>query len=374
MAVKEITDRIPDFNFHLITNRISRDLKRKEKIGNVLVFRVGIPYWNEKQFSRRWSNLFFIFFAFFKALQLNFRFRYKIIWPIMAAYASAPALFLKILFPPKKLILTLQEGDAPEHILKRVSRLRYSIWRLIFVLSGHIQAISEYLKDFAVKHGADISKISVVPNGVDIEKLKAQSSKFKVDIQNLKSELNIKSDEKVIITTSRLVYKNAVDVIIEAVHILLVTGYWLRVNLLIVGGGPEEKNLKLKIKNLKLQNQVILLGNVAPDEVYKYLAISDIFVRPSRSEGLGNSFLEAMAMEVPVIGTAVGGIPDFLKNGETGLFCEVDNPKDLAEKIKILFENNELRGHIIQNAKKLVEEKYDWNLISQKMKMIFEGL
>ena len=64
----------------------------------------------------------------------------------------------------------------------------------------------------------------------------------------------------------------------------------------------------------------------------------------------------------------------FLKNGETGLFCEVDNPKDLAEKIKILFENNELRGHIIQNAKKLVEEKYDWNLISQKMKMIFEGL
>lgn len=378
IAVKEITDRLGNnFNFHLITNRVSKNLKKEEKIGNVLVFRTGIPYWNENTFARRWSNFLFIIFAFFKALWLNFSFHYKILWPIMASYAGASALFLKILFPRKKLLLTLQEGDAPEHILKRVSKWRYPIWRLLFKLSDHIQVISGFLRDFAVQHGANPSKITIAPNGVDIQKLK-------ITIQNLKSELNIKPEEKIIITTGRLVRKNAVDILIEAFYILNskfspfekspVGRQAPSFKLLIVGDGLEREALKLQNTKYKIQNNVIFVGFVPPDEVYKYLAISDIFVRPSRSEGLGNSFLEAMAMGVPAIGTPVGGIPDFLKDGETGLFCKVDDPKDLAEKIKILFENNELRERLIKNAKKIVEEKYDWNNISEKMKEIFLSL
>ncbi|MEK9209377.1 MAG: glycosyltransferase family 4 protein [Patescibacteria group bacterium] len=362
-VIKEITDRIAeDYDFHLITNRFSRHLKKREKIGNVLVYRVGFPYNPNKTISRRFSNFCYIGFAFFKALGLNFRFRYDVIWPIMAAYAGAAGLFFKIIFPGKKLLLTLQEGDAPDYILKRVSKIRYPIWKMLFKKADRIQAISGFLKDFAVLHGADISKINIVPNGADLNK-----------IRNPKEKLNIRPGEKVIITTSRLVKKNAVDIIIDAVK-LLITHYSLRITCLILGEGSEKENLKSQIANLKLQNQVSLLGFVPSEEIYDYLALADVFVRPSRSEGLGSAFLEAMAMGVPIIGTAVGGIPDFLIDRKTGLFCKVDDPKDLAEKIKILFEDENLRAELIKNAKQLVAEKYDWNIISQKMKEIFEHL
>ena len=198
--------------------------------------------------------------------------------------------------------------------------------------------------------------------------------KVKNTNQNLKLKLNIKPEEKVIITTSRLVKKNAIDIIIDAFNLLNSKFQIPNSKFLIVGDGPGRETLKLQITNYKLQNKIFLTGSVPPNEVYDYLAISDIFVRPSRSEGLGSSFLEAMAMGVPIIGTPVGGIPDFLIDRQTGLFCEVDNPEDLAKKIEILLKDEDLRRYLIKNARQLVEEKYDWNIISRKMEEILNHL
>jgi len=105
------------------------------------------------------------------------------------------------------------------------------------------------------------------------------------------------------------------------------------------------------------------------------LHISDIFVRPSLSEGMGNSFIEAMAASIPVIATSVGGIVDFLfdpdKNSDkppTGLFCKVRDPEDIAKQVKRLLKNPVLRAQIILNAKRLTAEKYDWSIIAKDMK------
>jgi glycosyltransferase involved in cell wall biosynthesis len=100
----------------------------------------------------------------------------------------------------------------------------------------------------------------------------------------------------------------------------------------------------------------------------KYLHASDIFIRPSLSEGFGNSFIEAMASRVPVIATPVGGIIDFLKDGETGLFCEVKNPKSIAQKVEKLIKDKESREYIVRNAYEMVKNKYDWNIIANDMK------
>ena len=125
--------------------------------------------------------------------------------------------------------------------------------------------------------------------------------------------------------------------------------------------------------NLKLENRVKFIGYVSHAEMSKYLHASDIFIRPSVSEGLGNSFLEAMAAGLPVIGTPVGGIPDFLRDGETGLFCEVHNPRSIAQKVEKLIKDRESRNYIIKQAKAMVEEKYTWNKIAGEMKKIFVG-
>jgi len=117
------------------------------------------------------------------------------------------------------------------------------------------------------------------------------------------------------------------------------------------------------------------MGFIAPAELPKYYAIADVFCRPSLSEGLGNVFLEAMAAGVPVIATPVGGIPDFLKNGETGLFCHVRNPESIAEKIKWILDekNKEEVARVVANAREMVGRKYDWEIIAEKMEKIFMG-
>jgi glycosyltransferase involved in cell wall biosynthesis len=120
---------------------------------------------------------------------------------------------------------------------------------------------------------------------------------------------------------------------------------------------------------------VIFAGHVSHDELPAYLKISDIFVRPSLIEGLGNSFLEAMAAGVPIIGTRVGGIPDFLTEGETGLFCEVQDPRSVAHAAKRYIDGPALMRRVIANASKLVAENYDWRMIATDMKTkVFEPL
>jgi glycosyltransferase involved in cell wall biosynthesis len=105
----------------------------------------------------------------------------------------------------------------------------------------------------------------------------------------------------------------------------------------------------------------------------QYLQASDIFIRPSLSEGFGNSFIEAMASGIPVIATPVGGIVDFLTDGETGLFCEVKNPRSIAQKVEKLIKDRESREYIVKNAKKMVEEDYAWTNIVGEMKEVFNS-
>mgnify|MGYP001603730379 FL=1 len=233
-----------------------------------------------------------------------------------------------------------------------------------------VQCISNYLADWARSMGKK-DCIEIVPNGVDLSNLKSK-------ISNLK---NADKNPKIIITTSRLVPKNGVDILIEAVSVLKKEGLSGEIQCQILGSGPDEEKLKDLARILGVQDEIIFLGHIDPEAVYDYLANADIFVRPSRSEGLGSSFLEAMGMGLPVIGTSVGGIPDFLKDpaevGEdnaTGLFCKVNDPKDLADKIRVLINDESLAQKIAWNGRNLVINEYSWDKIADKMKNIFYKL
>ena len=364
VAVREITDRLGDYEFDMLTARLSPRIARFEKIGNVNVYRLGFGFGFDKYL--------FLFLAPLKALFLNKKRSYALSWSIMAAYAGFAGLFFKLVRPGTPFLLTLQEGDPLPEIERKV-RLVWPIFKKIFLKADHIQAISNFLADWARKIGYK-GALSVVPNGVDTQKFKIQpssraqvegNSKFK--IADFKEKLKIKSEERVIITVSRLVKKNGVEDIIKAAQDL-------RFKLLIIGKGEQEEYLKDLTKKLNLEDNVLFLGEVSHKDLPQYLWISDVFVRPSLSEGLGNAFLEAMAAGVPAIGTKVGGIPDFLREGETGLFCEVQNPKSIAEKIETLLKDKKLRLRLVENGRKLVEEKYNWDSIARQIENIFKKL
>lgn len=376
IAVKELTDRLTGFEFDLITARLKKNLARQEKIGRVMVYRVGS--------GRNFDKFLLPILGLIKALRLNRKNNYDFSWAVMASFGALAAWLFKKTNRRIPYLLTLQEGDSPEHIYSRAKWLG-SYYKKMFTQADFITAISYYLKDFALKQGAT-APVEIVPNGVEVKKFKVKKFKvesLKLKVEELKSNLNIKGLEKVIITVSRLVEKNGVGDIIEAMQYLPEN-----VKLLIIGGGVLEKDFKTKIISLKLNNRVIMLGAVNNEVIPEYLAIADVFVRPSLSEGQGIAFLEAMASGVPVIATPVGGIVDFLRDPSagsassqqagsgqaTGLFCEVNNPKSIAEKVKILLDNKELAETIKINAKELVVKNYDWNLLAEKMKTIFEKL
>ena len=163
-----------------------------------------------------------------------------------------------------------------------------------------------------------------------------------------------------IITTSSLIPRNGIDTLIEACGLLR-----LNFELTIAGDGPQKDQLENRVIKLGIINRVKFLGRVTPSQIPGLLKDSHLFVRSSRFEGFGNSFIEAMAAGIPVIGTAVGGIPDFLFDGKTGFIVPVDDPKALAEKIKFVAENDNKK--IILEAKKLVRDTYDWDIIAKKV-------
>jgi len=348
VAVKELTDRLTDFEFDLITVNLDGKQKTQEKVDGVNVYRVGIS---------KICKYTFPISGFIRAWMLHRKNKYDMTWAIMANYAGLAGLFFKYKFPKIPFVLTLQEGDSMEHIKKRMHPLW--LFKSLFKKADKIQAISNYLADWARSMGAK-REVVVVPNGVDTNRFKKQDSRFKND---KRKELGFTESDVVLVTTSRLVEKNAVGDIIEALQYLPE-----QVKLLVVGSGSLQKNLELRINNYELGDRVKLLGHVVPDKIREYLWSSDIFIRPSLSEGFGNAFIEAMAAGLPVIATPVGGIVDFLKDGETGLFCEVKNPKSIAQKVEKLVKDKESKGYIVTNALKMVSEKYDWDIVARQMK------
>lgn len=354
LAAEEIIKREQNLDFFVFTNRFDREWSVSESKDNESVHRVGYGRAGIQNYYHQFFNkLLFVFLAWFEAEKRHRERPFSAVWSIMASYAGFSALLFKLFHPTVPLLLTLQEGDSEGHILKKVGIL-YPLWRMIFQKADKIQVISSYLREFAKRHGA-MCDIEVVPNGVNLNKFKYAKPKGKLKTPK-------------IITMSRLVSKNGVDLLIRAIAELP------SVHLSVIGEGPDRSSLEHLAALLGVVDRVEFLGNIVPDNVPEYLSSHDIFVRASRSEGLGNAFLEAMASGLPVIGTPVGGIPDFLTDEETGLFAAPEDYLDLAKKISVLVGDSGLRLKLSKNGKRLIEDRYSWEAISVRMNEIFKKL
>lgn len=357
IAVKEITERIAEAEFDMVTLRFSREHPKFERIGSINVYRIGggLGYL---------SKILFIPQAAFVALKLHRAKKYDALWSVMT-YMGFPAIFFKWIHNIP-LLLTIQDGDSIEHITKRWRiKLFGLLYKTIFQTASVIQAISHHLADFARHMGARCP-ILVVPNGVDIQGFSGVSAG---EVKKAKEILRKKDGDISLITTSRLVAKNAVEDIISAMPMLPEN-----VKLIIAGEGAQKENLKKLSEILGVSEKINFIGWIPHEELPGYLKASDIFIRTPVSEGFGISYVEAMAAGIPVIATPVGGILDFVKERETGLFAEVWHPESIANAVLELMKNPNLVSKIKRGAFEMVKEKYDWQIIAEEMKRIFNGL
>lgn len=375
IAAREIISHLKSLNFTIFTYKFNKNWLSLERNDNYSIVRVGSGKTlkvegggTKKYYGRIWDKIYFIYKAWQEAEKIHRHKRFEIIWALMASYGGVAALLFKINHPSVPLLLTLQEGDSEKHLVLGKFGLVGWFGKKIIQKADFIQPISKYLADFAIKRGASCP-IEVVPNGVDTDLFRTKYKDF--EIKCLRDNLGIK-DEYVVLTTSRLVYKNGMDILIKAVAILKESRP--NIKLLIIGDGPDLPKLKLISYKLKVDSNVLFLGQIPQKDLPIYFRIADVFVRASRSEGLGISFLEAMAAGVPIIGTPVGGIVDFLINGHTGLLANPEDPENLAEKISYVLSHQDIRNDIIKNALVLIEKCYSWDIVAKKIERIFNNL
>ncbi|MBI5456437.1 glycosyltransferase [Candidatus Kaiserbacteria bacterium] len=371
VSIKEITDRIPDIEFHMITNRFDSSLPKVEKMGNVLVHRIGFAKKNPtmadlKKFPLNLNKPLYQFLAAWKAIWLHRKYKYDAVWAMMAHSCGVPAAIFKLMHRSVPYVLNLQEGDPISYIERKM----LPVWPLFtraFTLADIIQPLSSYLARWARKRGFK-GPIEIIPNAVHTKHFSQEYPEMAIN--EIQDKLGKEMGDVFVVTTSRLVKKNAVDDVIEALPKVPTA-----VHFIVLGEGPDEMKLKRLAKELGVEKRVHFVGQVNHAEMPKYLKACDMFIRPSRSEGFGASFVEAMAAGLPVIATQEGGIADFLFDERkdpdkpiTGWAVDKDSPEQIAFAIREVMSRPEKVRAVVATAKKMVEEKYDWDIIARTMR------
>jgi len=232
-------------------------------------------------------------------------------------------------------------------LFERAWLLKQKVFRAAFFAT-----ISEFNKDFLINKGAVAEKIFIVRCGVNAEQF-TQRDNF------------ISARPPKIGILGRLVEKKGVDTLIQAVADLKTQG--IMVELFIAGSGELLNDLKVLVKELDLsENEVKFLGSIPHKKVAKFIKSLDMFVLPCKQDKTGDMdgipvvLMEAMLLGVPVISTAVSGIPELVINQKTGLLVEAENKQQLSAAIKTLLENKTLTKQLELNA--IEKVKIEFNL------------
>ena len=228
-----------------------------------------------------------------------------------------------------------------------------------------IASTSYCMAEETKKYLEDKSKeIFITPFGVDTKKFK-----------NLNIEKN--KNELVIGIVKTLTENYGIEYLIRAIKELentLDIENYKKIRLLIYGKGELKNKLEALTKELQIEDKVIFKGYISNEDVPKALNEMDIFVVPSINESFGVAAVEAMACEIPVIASSVGGLKEVVVDNETGYLVSKKNCKEIADKLKKLILDKELRISLGKAGRKRVLENYNWDSNVEYMIKIYEEI
>ncbi|MHC1749549.1 MAG: glycosyltransferase family 4 protein [Cellulosilyticaceae bacterium] len=220
----------------------------------------------------------------------------------------------------------------------------------------------------------DKNTFSYIPNGVDIAQFAPVN---KEEIDNLRKAYGIPLEKVVILCPRRWAPTKGIIYLVEAIEILV--NQYGENNFVVAFVGndyedyPEYRNtIRDFIKQNKLENYILLMGNLPYEKMSEITKACDIVVIPSLMEAVSLSMLESMACGKIVIGSNTGGIPQVIKDGQNGILCEKANSKDLAKKLKENIININTLENIKEQAIETVKLKYTWEVIAKRVDTIYK--
>ncbi len=211
-------------------------------------------------------------------------------------------------------------------------------------------------------------EVKTIHNGIDalrMEFLEKETAKLYLFKNIGKRHGKIFQKRYSIGTIANFYPTKGLEYLIEAMRILKNTDF----NLIIIGDGLERKKLESKIAEYELKNDIILAGQI--QDAYKYLKAFDIFILSSIKEGFPWVILEAMAAKLPIIATRVGALEEMLENGKSGILVESKNPRQMAEAIKYLLENETVRQEIAIQTHQTVLFKFTMEKMVRETEELF---
>ena len=253
------------------------------------------------------------------------------------------------------LVVTCHGTDVA---LLRQYRLARPLARAVLRRAAAVTVVSADLRDSLIAlAGVEAAKISVIPMPVH--------PAIEATLPLAGGGQGGGVGPPTILAVARLAKDKGLDVLLEACGFLRARG--LDCRLALVGEGEEEAALRAQAQRLGLSESVDFLGAVAPGDLAPHYLAADVVVLPSRREGLGLVLVEALFCRRPVIATRVGGIPDVVADGQTGLLVPPDDPLALAEAIARLLNDPALAARLAAAGHEHVRQHFSGQVVAQRM-------
>ena len=228
-----------------------------------------------------------------------------------------------------------------------------------------VAAVSRELRSDILKSGLDEHKVQVIRNGIDMERFQPRA-----DTAVFETEFDLQDKKPLIGVIARLSSDKGHIYLINALTRLL--AFFPDMRLLVVGDGPERKNLERVLCEGALTDRVIMTG--VRRDIERILSALDLFVLPSLKEGLPIALLEAMAAGVPVVATRTGAVPQVIRQNEDGILVPPGDPAALYEAINELLLDQEKARACAANARKRVQDMFSAQVMAGEYTELYNQL
>ena len=322
-------------------------------------------------------------------------------------FTALPAWFLKIKYKTK--FLMHFHGDFWQNKSALEKKLHNYFILLLSKFLVHradaVRVVSSGIKNKLIKSGVEKNKIYVIPTPSDLSKFLTfdqarvyeLKQKFQTDFlpdgpagsQGLQTDFSQGQEEtsskeglktsskeglklKILLFVGRLEPVKNLNWFLNV--FMEVKNKYNNIKLLIIGEGKEKENLKLKVKDLNLEDTVKFLGTVEYNDLTNYYHLADVFVLPSLSESFGKVLVEAGASGIPCIASATTGAKEIIQDNKTGFLAPINNKNNFINKILKLLEDEKLANKIGENAREFVLENFNGDVQTKKIIKLWQSL